>query len=157
MDCEFSKLLSAYHDGELPDEQRRQLETHLPACATCSAELNEMRSLSRVLQSYERPRLDADARQRLHAMVEDVPEQTIVRFVWRVAAIAASIMLIGATWLEVNSVQAQAEPPPGIQSWETAVTDPGTESLSLNESGDAQLASLIVNDTRPAPASENRQ
>ena len=42
--------LGAYHDGELRGLRLRQVETHLARCATCRAELEEMRVLAALLQ-----------------------------------------------------------------------------------------------------------
>lgn len=41
--------LSAYLDGELPDEQLRQVEKHLAWCDECQAELEQTRNLSALL------------------------------------------------------------------------------------------------------------
>jgi len=150
--CQYAKLLNAYYDGELPLEQRQALEQHLPACASCTTELNELQSLSRVLKLHERQHLASEALDRLHALVHEVPEQSVVRFVWRVAAVAASILFVGVTWLQVGSAQADTTAD-RVQSWEAAVRDPSSDSPSVNESSDAQLASYIVSDFH----SEQRQ
>lgn len=42
--------LGAYHDGELNEKQLRRVEKHLAECTACSAELEEIRSLSALLQ-----------------------------------------------------------------------------------------------------------
>lgn len=42
--------LGAYHDGELQGRRLRQVETHLASCATCRAELEELRMLTALLQ-----------------------------------------------------------------------------------------------------------
>jgi hypothetical protein len=42
--------LEAYHDGELQGRQLRQVETHLAGCATCRAHLDQLRTLSALLQ-----------------------------------------------------------------------------------------------------------
>jgi hypothetical protein len=41
--------LAAYHDGELDETRRQQLEAHLPTCASCRQELAALESLSNVL------------------------------------------------------------------------------------------------------------
>ncbi len=41
--------LQAYHDGELKDWQREQVEAHLADCQTCQAELAELQALSSLL------------------------------------------------------------------------------------------------------------
>ena len=44
-----TEWLGAYHDGELRGARLGQVEQHLSECATCRAELNEIRSLSVLL------------------------------------------------------------------------------------------------------------
>jgi hypothetical protein len=53
MDCrETREMLSAYHDGELPDADRAKVETHLRACRDCAAVLD---SLVRIDEAAEVP------------------------------------------------------------------------------------------------------
>lgn len=47
--------LSAYHDGELKGRQRHRVEAHLAECAPCRAELDQLRSLSAMLQESPAP------------------------------------------------------------------------------------------------------
>jgi anti-sigma factor RsiW len=49
MNGHVTHWLSAYHDGELRGRRRRQVEEHLAECATCRAELKELRRLSALL------------------------------------------------------------------------------------------------------------
>jgi anti-sigma factor RsiW len=39
------EALTAYHDGELPPEEARQVEAHLEACTECLRELSHIRTL----------------------------------------------------------------------------------------------------------------
>ena len=45
-----TEWLGAFHDGELRGARLRQTEQHLAGCATCQAELDEIRDLSTMLQ-----------------------------------------------------------------------------------------------------------
>lgn len=45
-----TEWLGAYHDGELHGARLRHVEGHLVECATCQAELDEIRNLSTLLQ-----------------------------------------------------------------------------------------------------------
>ena len=47
--------LGAYHDGELEESRRRQVEAHLQSCEGCRTELNRLRALARLLQASPRP------------------------------------------------------------------------------------------------------
>jgi predicted anti-sigma-YlaC factor YlaD len=42
--------LGAYHDGELQGRRLRQVEAHLAHCATCRAQMEELRKLTALLQ-----------------------------------------------------------------------------------------------------------
>jgi predicted anti-sigma-YlaC factor YlaD len=44
-----TQWLEAYHDGELSDHRRGEVEAHLAACPHCQAALDELRSLSALL------------------------------------------------------------------------------------------------------------
>ena len=45
-----TEWLGAYHDGELRGARLHQIEGHLAECATCQANLDELRNLSALLQ-----------------------------------------------------------------------------------------------------------
>lgn len=56
MNCqEALVLLSTYHDGELPADQRIALEVHLESCPRCAAELGELHRLSELASTLEDP------------------------------------------------------------------------------------------------------
>jgi len=47
--------LNAYHDGELTERQRKRVEAHLAECASCRAELEQLRFLSAALRESPLP------------------------------------------------------------------------------------------------------
>jgi hypothetical protein len=47
--------LGAYHDGELEEARRRQVEAHLQSCEGCRAELNRLQALAHLLQASPLP------------------------------------------------------------------------------------------------------
>jgi len=49
MDCIDEKKISAYLDGELPDDERALIGTHVEECAACRAEADELAAVSRAL------------------------------------------------------------------------------------------------------------
>ena len=71
--CENSRKVSAYHDGELSGDERRLMEEHLGRCASCARELEQLRSLSRLLAAATMPEMPVSARERLSRTVGDVP------------------------------------------------------------------------------------
>lgn len=48
---EFAELLDAYHDGELSEPERRQVEEHLAVCSLCQNKLGNLASLSNQLSA----------------------------------------------------------------------------------------------------------
>jgi anti-sigma factor RsiW len=117
--CEFNAMLGRYHDGELPIGKRAQFEQHLPACADCSAELEQMQSISQTLRAGIRPRASADFLSRLESLASNVEDVMIMRFVRRLTAAAAAI-LVGATLLWALH---SAAPTPTIAVGPTPSTD----------------------------------
>jgi len=56
MNCsDVQALLSAYHDGELADDQRSRLSDHLDTCTDCAKELANFESLSRMATALSTP------------------------------------------------------------------------------------------------------
>lgn len=56
MKCsEVQSLLSAYHDGELPESARLRVESHLERCSTCSEELVAFGRLSQMAAALGNP------------------------------------------------------------------------------------------------------
>jgi len=52
------ELISRYHDGELDQEQRRQVERHLGECRECRREFEEMRRFEEVMtkMAFRKPK-----------------------------------------------------------------------------------------------------
>jgi anti-sigma factor RsiW len=93
-------LLSAYVDSEVDVATRQRVETHVAACVTCAAELAELRELSRSLASYElSDPLTRDDLARVHDALDDAAEATVWRIGGPLGLIAASILVVSATWL----------------------------------------------------------
>lgn len=57
MDCrQTQQLLSPYHDGELPSDQRSELELHLKGCPHCQTVLAKIREFSQAVGGLPMPR-----------------------------------------------------------------------------------------------------
>jgi hypothetical protein len=111
--CPYSLQLSAYHDGELTEEQRRQLEQHLgSACPACQSELRQWRRLTSILNSATFSQLSQGAREKLIALAPMVREAGVIRLAEWVTALAASVLIAASTWMLVNRqhVQPASEP-----------------------------------------------
>jgi anti-sigma factor RsiW len=79
--------LSAYVDGEVPEELRRKLEAHLEACTICRAELAALGRLDQALATLPAP-ASPDVTRRVLAQV-----RRPARPWWRSLSIAASLVL----------------------------------------------------------------
>ena len=78
MSCDlFKPKLSAYLDGELPDDQRRPLEQHLASCPACTRELEELKRLSEDLNMMRFKEPGDDELQRYWAGVYNRMERNV--------------------------------------------------------------------------------
>jgi anti-sigma factor RsiW len=92
-------LLSAFIDGELDLSTRERVAAHVAMCAKCQAEVESLRELSRALQAYRVDELKPMERARLHQQLDEQVDAPIWRLGGAVGLIAASILIIAATWL----------------------------------------------------------
>jgi anti-sigma factor RsiW len=109
--CEHSEKLAAYHDGELPEPERRAMERHLLECASCRRELAKLRELSRILCVVPVPEMSAGLPARLEAGLRRAGEREVIRIcrvasmvqappTWEVAAVTLDSELAQADWGE---------------------------------------------------------
>lgn len=116
--CPFGEHLSAYHDGQLDERQRSEIERHLPNCPSCSAELGQLRDLSAMFASAPRARLSQIAMHRLHARVEEAMDEPLLRFVRVLSAIAACVLVAGSMWLvRMRDVRTVENTTPAAPPW----------------------------------------
>jgi len=141
--CEHNRKIGAYHDGELPAEERRGLEEHIRGCPSCAREFEQLRSLSRLLAGAELPEMSPDAMDRLHEGVGAAGEVFVFRTAERLTAVAAALLAVCGIWLSqtVGGRDAAA----GVEAWEIAAVSPQTEALT-EASADEMLARWMVSD-----------
>ena len=101
-----SSWLGAYHDGALKGRRLRQIEAHLTQCASCRANLEQLRALSSLLQTYpviERrtapDRFVAQVGLQLERRPERTPLEKTLEIGWRLTPVA----LTGA-WVFLQTV-----------------------------------------------------
>jgi anti-sigma factor RsiW len=97
--CPTNSEWSAYHDGELDEARRRELEAHLALCAACMAQLNELQMLSGMFAAAPVPVLSPIGVHRLHESVEGAMDQGLLRLARGLSAIAACVLMVGSFWL----------------------------------------------------------
>lgn len=133
--CPYSQQISAYHDGELADEARLQLEQHLSsACPACALELQQWRRLSAMIFSSAAPALPEGARKKLYQLAPAVRDASFIRLAEWTTALAASVVIAVSAWMMIgrqSAGSAPGEPAP----WKTvafgdslATTDVATDS-----------------------------
>jgi anti-sigma factor RsiW len=127
--CPYSLQLGVFHDGELPEGERRELEQHLTgACPVCLAELAQLRRLSALLEAASWPQLSADARQGLYRLAPNVADYTYLRIAKWTTGLAASVLLAASGWMMVHQ---HGNTPPGDapQPWvQFAISPPESSS-----------------------------
>jgi anti-sigma factor RsiW len=142
MNCEFNILLSRYHDRELTETERTQVANHLRGCPSCAAELEQLQILSQSLRTGiadVMPRASAEFLARLEGLAPMVERQTVLRFVTRLTAAAAAI-LVAATvsWAVYRQAPAQnVGARVSLNPEERVVLDP--DSAVANATEDASL------------------
>lgn len=98
--CSFCrKNLSAFLDGELGPQERRQVELHISDCADCRREMERLRKMVRLVGGMERPEVPAqlwEATQRKLATSSDQPIRIWVfrKPVWAIAPAAAAVLMM---------------------------------------------------------------
>src|SRR6266852_9443041 len=104
MSCSrMEKQMMPYEDGRLKASEQREVDAHLATCAACRLRVKEFRAVSGLLD--ELPQIEPsgafDARVRARVAAEPVKQSW-----WAVfapsprAALAASMLLLAAIWIE---------------------------------------------------------
>ena len=128
--CGKTEQVSAYHDGELPADARREFEAHLAQCPVCRAELEGLTRLSSMLADLRLPSVPADVVERLHAAAAVAPERNVIVLARRLAAAAAVILIACGVW--AWSVSEWATPRTTASSWEVAAVTLPAEDFGDN-------------------------
>lgn len=139
--CEFNTMLGRYHDGELTGAQRGQLEDHLHDCPPCAAELEQMQAMSLALRSGAAevmPRASADFLARLQSLTSNVESLKIIRFVTRLTAAAAAILIAATLQWALHRQPAPQQPAaagPTLGNEERVVLNPDSAVASAADDG----------------------
>jgi len=119
MNCPTNEQLSAFHDGELDEVRRVEIEGHLRHCRTCGAELERLQAMSRLLGAAPAARLLPIGLHRLHRQVDQAMEEGFLRFVRVLNTIAACVLIAGSAWLMAKTREDQTvqSPMPAAPPW----------------------------------------
>lgn len=126
--CNFDQQIEAYHDGQLPAEQRTAVERHLTECAACATRLEELAAISAMFAAATGPQLSQIGRHRLHRAVASEMDRGLVRLAGALSGIAAGIVLIGSIGL--LHVQNAAAVPQSAPPWVGVNASADTETLA---------------------------
>ena len=109
MSCKrMEERILPYVDGRLKESERREMETHLAACATCRLRVNEFRAVTGLLDELPQiePSAAFDVRVRARVAAEPVKQSWWAWFTPSPrVAFAASLLLLGTVWIGANSNQ----------------------------------------------------
>jgi len=100
-DCEYAPRVSAYHDGEVSQDEAREVTSHLAGCPACAAQLAFYGRVSSTFEAAPLPHLAPDARQRLEELGDGLQPNRLrikpsadVRWVRRLTAAAAVLFIV---------------------------------------------------------------
>jgi anti-sigma factor RsiW len=130
MNCDRTRLMQAYHDGELSAAQADALQAHLVDCAACRAELASLQHLSRLLAAAPLVEPSQMAMQRWLQAARGAQERAIRRLAGWLTAAAAAIVLVATVTRPVS-------PPPTLPT-------AGVDLLALDGSGEALPETLVA-------------
>lgn len=135
--CAFSERLSVFHDGEVDEAGRMEMQAHLRDCLSCAAELGRLQAMSGMVSSAPVVRLSQIGLHRLHrrvdAAMEELGEDGVLRYVRVFNAIAACVLVAGSAWLlmktrEGRAVEIAPAAPPWVDVAEASDTPSGAYS-----------------------------
>ncbi|MGD0388765.1 MAG: zf-HC2 domain-containing protein [Tepidisphaeraceae bacterium] len=117
--CPTSEQLSAFHDGEIDEVRRVEIERHLRQCPLCGAEMERLQAISRLLGAAPAAKLLPIGLHRLHRRVDQAMEEGLLRFVRVLNTIAACVLIAGSACLMVKTRENQTvqSPMPAAPPW----------------------------------------
>ena len=129
--CPFNEQMSAFHDGEVDDGRRLEIQAHLRDCPFCAAELDRLEAVSRLLMSAPAARLSQIGLHRLHLRVDQAMEEGLLRFVRVFNAVAACVLVAGSAWLLMKTRDYRTvETTPAAPPWVDVASDSPTGAYS---------------------------
>ncbi len=136
-ECEYAEWLMRYHDGELAEGRRREVEAHLSGCPRCAAALEGLRALSEALAGAEVPSMPRGMTARLHRAVARAGDAGLIRLCRAISLAAAALLAACGVWaLSPGEAAAGAAEP---AAWEVAAV---TLDAELARQGDGDVAAL---------------
>lgn len=144
--CPYSQQISAYHDGELAEDARLQLEQHLnSACPACALELRQWRRLSSMILSGAAPALPEGVRKKLYQLAPAVRDASFIRLAEWTTALAASVLIAVSTWMMISRQSAGPVPGEPAQWKAVAFSDSlATADVPTDAQAEPQFVDYVV-------------
>jgi anti-sigma factor RsiW len=124
--CERARQLSAYYDGELPEDEQNAMRQHLLECPFCRQELRVLKATSGFLREGAKIPVPERLRARLHKPGRYVREVVVLRVARRLTAMAAAVLLVAGVWLS-QTTAGSASGTVLLQDWERAAVAPSLD------------------------------
>ena len=149
--CPDEELLSAYADGELPEDRRAEIARHLEACPRCQGTVRAFAALFGKVGALDAPALDRAAKEGLWERVrEAVPAASrparVIRFRWAPIAIAAAVFLFAVIVLWPKPVGHVPPPTPPVAH----VKPPARAPVEIEVYDDSTVIMMAVGDDESA-------
>lgn len=146
--------LSGYLDNELDPLTRQNVAEHLQQCERCSAEFEEIREASQFVAQFEFQDITPAELQRAHESLPQLQPDFNWRLYGALSAVAASILVVGASWLAAlpQSTRVIADKPAQVAEWEQVATnlriDPAIAGDEQPAFADARVADWMVEELK---------
>lgn len=151
-------ILSAYLDDELSPAEADAVQKHLQECEHCVVQLEAAREASQFMRQVRFQELTDAELSRIHAAIPEPEESTNFRLYASIGLIAASVLIVCATWLAAlpeprQSVATSGQP---TEEWEQVATnlrvDPLSAEIEPMRFADARMTDWMVDSlTRKQP------
>ena len=132
------RKMSAYFDGELPENERENLEAHLAGCAECRAGLASIREMSAVFAAADLPEMSPD-------MLSAVQKRALAGSrgsLWTAGALAAAsiALILASTFLLRPGAANRVLSDEYASEWERAASTGWYDTYNYTDDGAVQLA-----------------
>jgi len=98
MTCDNAAKIHAYHDGELPSDERIAIESHLAVCDECRELLADLQKLTNIFATVELPEMPQRAVSRMYGSwhaAKAAQDRGVRRLAgWLTAAAAVVLLLV---------------------------------------------------------------
>lgn len=173
----FQDRLSAYLDGELTPEETRALAEHLQSCVECRRRLEDLRRFEKLVDEHselgESDYWERSARRIEERLGAAAPEPLDIRPSarrpssadwWRIAGVAAAIVLVGYVGLHRDEILHEIEAPRSVErTTPTPAVHPDTSAVvsqggyndlqddygAAGEPGESPTAPALKEETAP--------